>query len=139
MAYDPKRPRPSMDEEAPAPVDAILDTGTHPAVGPEPASEPAPASEQESGAEPEPPAAESESAAESDQKAGTEASDQAGTDRSPMSVHAGPGAGSGPTSEVPVAPPPVESTVNRAVMVAAFVAALLSVVVLFWLRRRSRR
>jgi len=157
--YDPKRPRPSVsDDDAPAPVDAILDatTGQVPVVVVDPASaavpdavteppapdavaEPEPEPDVVAEPEPEPDAvAEPEPEPEPDAVAGLDDSGAPAVAASEPERHlrSVPAAGA---SDVPIAAPPAEPTANRAVVVvAAGVAALLAVLAIVVLRRRGR-
>lgn len=158
MPYDPKRPRPVVDDDAPAPVEAILDTGSHPVVVPDDASagtsvaeEPVPTVEPEP--RPEPPAPVQEPVAAepaSEVPAEPESEVAAGPapeepDPAPVVEPVEPPApaaapvGSGPGSDVPVVPAPEAPTANRAVMFASLGLAVLTLVALLLLRRRRRR
>ena len=153
--YDPKRPRPSVsDDDALAPVDAILDatTGQVPVVVVEPAggaaqesvpeSEPVVAEEQGPAVPgPEPvvaeqsvPEPEPEPVVVSESAVGPESVPEPVVSHEPeRHLRAVPGG----ASDVPIAGPPAEPTTNRAVLfVGAGGATLLAVLVLVALRRR---
>jgi hypothetical protein len=109
-AYDPKRPRPAESFDAPAPVDALLDStiadSDVPVVdvrGPSPELR------------------------------------GPGNNGHVRHAGVVPEAPAGQTSEVPVAPAPQVGTVNRAVLVASITVSVALVALLVWLgfRRRS--
>jgi len=126
-SYDPKRPRRDVDDDAPAPVDALLETGETGETG---ATDPSPA--------PHPVAvAEVPDAEPAEAVNGSPAVVDLTESSSPEPDSTLPTASPSARSETPTAPAPDAGTANPAV-VAAGLAGLVAVVVLLvvWLRRR---
>jgi hypothetical protein len=142
MPYDPKRPRPSVDDDAPAPVEALLDTGAHPVVTvPDPAVPDrveVVADEIEVEVVPEPVEVVAD---DMEVEVVPDRVDDAVEDVEVVPPEV-PGHRPQPVatagSDVPVVPAPEDSTANRAVMFAALAAAVVSLVALLLLRRRRR-
>lgn len=128
MPYDPKRPRRTLDDDAP--VEALL-TDDLPA-----------RSDVQSAARPEVEVPEIEVPEVeapgievlSEDEPVADAEPVGRTDEEPDRRTAGE-----PTSAVPVAPAPTEQTANLAVAGATGAAALLTLIILLLLRRRARR
>jgi hypothetical protein len=135
-AYDPKRPRPVVDRDEPAPVDALIDatpTAEVPVVEPDP----------------DPVVLEDESVEDvavdepaddvpAHDVAGDEPVDDEPDERPTTPVGSVVADPPRPGSDVPVAEPPEGTTANRAVMFVMFGAAAATLVALlvFWRRRR---
>ena len=137
MPYDPKRPRPVVDRDEPAPVDALIETVVPDPVEPGPAPIEAAPDESAPGPEtvesaPDPVVVTPDPVVVSAEPEPEDAPDATARPE-PIAVRP-------PTtsSDVPVAPAPVAPTANRAVMFVMFGAGLVTLLVLILLRRRQR-
>lgn len=128
--YDPKRPRPSVPEDQPAPVEALLDEAPPLPSDTSPDDDPSATTtidvrEPATGR-----------VAMTSSSTAAEASTAPAASSAARSAPATPSGGTG--SEVSVAPAPEEGTANRALLVAGIVAALGAVVALVLILRRRR-
>ncbi len=125
MPYDPKRPRPVVDRDEPAPVDALIESVEAPPEGLPVVAAPDPVD-----AAPDPVVVAADPvvvAAEPEEAPDAAVPAEPVTARTPTT-----------SSDVPIAPAPVAPTANRAVMFVMFGAGIVTLLVLILLRRRHR-
>ncbi len=136
MPYDPKRPRRTLDDDAP--VEALLTDDLPARSDVQSAARPEVEVPEIEVPEVEAPGievlSEDEPVADEEPVRRTDAEPVGRTDEEPDRRTAGE-----PTSAVPVAPAPTEQTANLAVAGATGAAALLTLIILLLLRRRARR
>ncbi len=124
--YDPKRPRPTLGDDDPAPVDTLID------VAPDDV-EPVAVEDQQVH-----PEVQDDTQADAGQA--TKPSAESSAESSTESTAESTADGSDPhVSDVPVIPPPVEGTANRAVLAAVSTGVTLIVAIAVILRLRRRR
>ena len=138
MAYNPKRPRPVLDDDD-APVEALIadEDGVEDPVAVEAERQVIDLADRVASDD----SIDDAAADSADGVAATSVEEPAG-EPAPSPVASASGAASTATrggSTVPVAPAPTEETANRAVAVATGAAAIITLIVLLLLRRRHRQ
>lgn len=142
MAYNPKRPRPVLDDDD-APVEALIadENGVEDPVAVEAERQVIDLADRVASDDSIDDVAADVAADSAGGVAATSVEEPAG-EPAPSPVASASGAASTATrggSSVPVAPAPTEETANRAVAVATGAAAIITLIVLLLLRRRNRQ